>query len=57
MNWGEDHIVMVLGTMPGALILWAILCRKSLARRRVTIADVMALILMIGVVLGIISWL
>ena len=35
---------------------WAILCHRSLVKWRLTVADLLALVLVIGVVLGICSW-
>jgi hypothetical protein len=57
MNWDADHFTFAAGPMVTALVFWVLLCRKSLAQRQVTIADVCALIILISIVLGITSWL
>jgi len=55
--WGEDHYFLAFGGLVTGGILWGILCRKSIQQRKLTIADLLALIPVISVVLGITSWL
>jgi uncharacterized membrane protein len=51
---GEQVWIIVATTICG-LIGWALLCHRSLLKRRVTVADLLALVLVVGVVLGICS--
>jgi hypothetical protein len=51
------YLPAVSGGCLAAVVLWMFLCRESLKRGKIGISDVLILILFLGIVFGIASWL
>ena len=57
MGEAEHYVPFVLAGCTAALAGWFALCHRTLLQRRVTVADLLALVLLLGIVFGIASWL
>ena len=50
-----EQVWIIFAVLFSGIVGWVVLCQRSLLKRQVTVADLLALVLMLGIWLGICS--